>query len=470
MDENILSTLYKDAVGEPPQSIAILPVSGSSRRYYMIEGRYWLVGTIGTSREENEAFLYLSRHFADRGLPVPRVVAVSEDRMAYLQTVAGHTSLFDAISSGRETGIYSDAEKLLLKQAVELLARFQIEGARRLDWEQCYPVKEFSRRDVMWDLNYFKYCFLKPSGIEVDEARLEDEMETFAARLLDVPQEEWGFLHRDFQSRNILINARGEMSVIDFQGGRRGPVYYDFAALLWQARARVPADVKAEMTSHYFDMLSKYVTVDRESAGCHLRDYVLFRTLQVLGAYGFRGLIERKPHFIESIPAALDNVASLLPIDEYPYLSCLLGQIVDKNKKKGLTATVTSFSYKKGIPADDSGNGGGYVFDCRAIHNPGRYERYRTLTGMDAPVVEFLELDGEVLTFLEHAEALVDASVERYIKRGFTSLMVNFGCTGGQHRSVYCAQRMAEHLSEKYGIAVSLCHREQGITRKFPAR
>lgn len=470
MDENKLSTLYKEAVGEAPQNIAMLPVSGSSRRYYMIEGRCRLVGTIGTSREENESFLYLSNHFVDAGLPVPQVVAVSPDRMAYLQTVVGHTSLFDAIVAGRETGAYSDAEKLLLKQAAELLARFQIEGARGLDWEQCHPVKEFSRRDVMWDLNYFKYCFLKPSGIEVDEARLEDEMEAFATRLLDVPQSEWGFLHRDFQSRNILINARGDMSVIDFQGGRRGPVYYDIAALLWQARARIPSDVRAEMVGRYFDALSKYIPVNREEAVRHLRDYVLFRTLQVLGAYGFRGLIERKPHFIESIPAALDNVAALLPVEESPYLTELLGALVEKNKRKGLTVTVTSFSYKKGIPADDSGNGGGYVFDCRAIHNPGRYDRYKTLTGMDAPVIEFLEQDGEVLTFMGHVEALVDASVERYIKRGFTSLMVSFGCTGGQHRSVYCAQRMAEHLSEKYGIAVSLCHREQRITRKFPAR
>ena len=470
MDENKLSALYIKVVGETPRSVTQLPVSGSSRRYYMIEGRERLIGTIGTCREENESFLYLSEHFADAGLPVPRVVAVSEDRMVYLQTVVGHTSLFDAIASGRETGIYSDAEKLLIKQAVDLLARFQTVGAQGLDWQQCYPVREISRRDVMWDLNYFKYCFLKPSGVEIDEARLEDEMEAFATRLLDVPQSEWGFLHRDFQSRNIIINARGEMSVIDFQGGRRGPVYYDIAALLWQARARMPLDVKAEMAARYFDTLSRYISFDSEAAERHLRDYVLFRTLQVLGAYGFRGLVERKPHFIESIPAALDNVAALLPVDESPYLTELLGQLVEKNKKKELTVTVTSFSYKKGIPADGSGNGGGYVFDCRAIHNPGRYDRYKTLTGMDAPVIEFLEQDGEVLTFLEHVEALVDASVERYIKRGFTSLMVSFGCTGGQHRSVYCAQRMAEHLSEKYGIEVALCHREQGVTRKFPAR
>ncbi len=134
-----------------------------------------------------------------------------------------------------------------------------------------------------------------------------------------------------------------------------------------------------------------------------------------------------------------------------------------------LVVRVFSFSYKKGIPADESGNGGGYVFDCRSTHNPGRYEPYKLLTGLDQPVIDFLEQDGEILTFLEHVYALADTHVVRYIERGFTSLMFSFGCTGGQHRSVYSAQHLAEHLHEKFGVEVQLVHREQQISTCFPA-
>lgn len=266
--------------------------------------------------------------------------------------------------------------------------------------------------------------------------------------------------------------------MIDFQGGRKGPFYYDVAAFLWQAKANLPNSLRLDLIEVYRQSLAKYIDVDEEQFYGTLRHFVLFRTMQVLGAYGFRGYFEKKPHFMQSVPFAIANLRSLLdrPYNEYPYLSEVLMRLVnmkqftDELQKRALTVKVMSFAYKKGIPNDASGNGGGYVFDCRAVNNPGKYERYKPFTGLDRPVIEFLEDDGEVLTFLDHCYALVDASVTRYKERGFTNLMVSFGCTGGQHRSVYCAQKMAEHINRLHNVKVELVHREQDIEQNFSAR
>lgn len=473
MEENIIIELYEKYTGEKPSAISEIPQSGSSRRYFMLDGSMKLVGTIGTDRKENEAFVYLSDHFCNAGLPVPKVVAVSDDGMAYLQTFAGSRSLFDAIQHGRSAGVYSEEEASLLRKAVTMLPAIQITGARDLDFTRCYPVERLGRRDVMWDLNYFKYCYLKPAGIEFNEAELEDDYEVLAGDIISIPEDEWGFLIRDYQSRNILISDNGDLSLIDFQGGRRGPIYYDLVSLLWQAKARIPAELRNELIDNYFDALEVYLPgFDRTTGRHRLRLFVLFRTLQVLGAYGFRGIIQKKSHFLESIPMALSNLSELLaePFERYPYLSGLLASIAESSKKRPLTVTVTSFSYKKGIPADESGNGGGFVFDCRAVHNPGRYEQYKMLTGLDAPVIKFLEENGEINDFLTSVYSLVDASVKRYLERGFSSLCVNFGCTGGRHRSVYSAEHLAAHLNEKFGVAVNLVHREQGINRYMPSK
>ncbi len=285
------------------------------------------------------------------------------------------------------------------------------------------------------------------------------------------------FLYRDFQSRNVMIKD-GEPYFIDFQGGRKGPFYYDVASFLWQAKANLPDSLRMELVSHYIDALREYKPVDETYFKSQLRHFVLFRTLQVLGAYGFRGYFEKKPHFIQSVPFAVENLRQLLKDDfpEYPYLCEMLRnltelkQFTDERKKRQLTVKVMSFAYKKGIPEDPTGNGGGYVFDCRAVNNPGKYDRYKPYTGLDENVIRFLEEDGEITRFLEHVYALVDAHVQRYIERGFTNLSVCFGCTGGQHRSVYSAQHVAEHISRKFGVKVQLIHREQNIEQIFEAR
>ena len=383
---------------------------------------------------------------------MPRVLAVSEDEMQYVQEDLGNTLLFDYIAEGRKTGVFCESEKVMLRKTIRALARFQLKAAEDFDFNVCYPQPEFNLRSIRWDLNYFKYCFLKATGLEFQEDKLENEFERLAYILLQQKQMN-AFMYRDFQSRNVMVVAgKGNDPVpyfIDFQGGRRGPIYYDVASFLWQAKANFHDELRHELIEEYLDELSKYREVDRQEFYATLRHFVLFRTMQVLGAYGFRGYFEKKPHFLQSIPFAIENLRRLLKdaADDYPYLIEVL------------------HSFKKGIPADDSGNGGGFVFDCRAVNNPGKYERYNHYTGMDEPVIKFLEEDGEIFPFLDAAYRLVDASVKRYKDRGFTSLMVSFGCTGGQHRSVYAAEKMAEHINEKFGVDVRLIHREQNVEK-----
>ena len=467
MTEDVLQLLFAQATGVKPEEVIPLPASASNRRYFRLSGGgKTLVGTIGTSLEENRAFIYIARHLREKGLKVPAVLAVSEDGSAYLQEDLGGSVLFDLVSQGRKSGEYSADERSLLKKAIAELPRIQYLGGEGMDWSVCYPQEAFDARMVDFDLNYFKYCYLKLTGLEFNENLLQNDFEKLKADLL---QEEGNtFLYRDFQARNVIIRD-GEPWFYDFQGGRRGPVYYDLASFVWQARSRFPEDLKEELIGTYLEALKAFRPVDEADFRRKLRLFVLFRTLQVLGAYGFRGYHERKPAFIASIPFALKNLRELLPVVEYPYLDGILQELSREKEvpapEDGLTVTVYSFAYKKGLPADESGNGGGYIFDCRSIHNAGRYQEYKSFCGTDAPVVKFLEDDGEVMRFLEHVYALVDAHVERYLKRGFHNLQVSFGCTGGQHRSVYCAQHVAEHLAAKYDIKVVLRHREQGIEK-----
>lgn len=504
--------LYKQWKGAEPRDVEKIPGAGSNRQYYRLRGdnEQTVIGVIGTSRDENHAFIALSRHFRKRKLPVPEVFAVSDDELRYLQQDLGSTSLFEAIKGGRDAdGRYNQKEKQLLVKAIRALPDIQIRGARGLSWEACYPQPVFDTDSVLFDLNYFKYCFLKPTDIDFHELKLEANFRLFAKDL--TAEDIDSFLYRDFQARNIMLDKDGNPYFIDFQGGRKGPYYYDLASFLWQASAHYSNKLRMELLSEYYNTLKNYIEVPSvRHFAQRLSLFVLFRTLQVLGAYGFRGYFERKKHFLDSIPPAMQNLRELIAYNErhhsfpYPYMMELLKRMTElpqfapvakpvlvrddgykttdqniypahpqdgpatfsKYDGKGpLVVRVYSFSYRKGIPEDESGNGGGYVFDCRSTHNPGRYEPYKQLTGLDEPVIRFLEDDGEILTFLDHIYAMADAHVARYIQRGFTSLMFSFGCTGGQHRSVYSAQHLAEHIHEKYGIEVRIIHREQGITQ-----
>ena len=470
-----MKELYNRVVGVEPESVTEMPSSGSNRRYFRLAGERTLIGVVGTCKEENEAFLYMDKHFRAKGLPVPEVYACSDDRMSYVQEDLGDTLLFNAIEKGRKTSVFSDEEKRLLAKTIRLLPDIQFAGADGMDFSYCYPASEFDSRSIMWDLNYFKYCFLKATGLEFLEDKLEDDFQKMADVLLRSSSAT--FMYRDFQSRNVMIKD-GQPWFIDFQGGRKGPVYYDVASFLWQAKAKYPDTLRQELLQTYICNLRKYMPVDESYFMSQLRHFVLFRTLQVLGAYGFRGYFEKKPHFMQSVPFAIDNLRQLLQEDypEYPYLYKILKelttlkQFTNEIPKRTLEVRIISFAYKKGIPNDPSGNGGGFVFDCRAINNPGKYERYNHFTGLDEPVIQFLENDGEITQFLEHVYQIVDKSVKRYIDRGFTNLMVCFGCTGGQHRSVYSAQHLAEHLNQKYGVKVILTHREQNIEQTLNAK
>ena len=513
-----LLELYKQWRGQEPANVQQLAGSGSNRIYIRLtdsDGKS-VIGVIGTSRDEDHAFIYLTEHFTRRKLPVPRILAQSDDQLRYIQTDLGSTSLFDAIRGGREAGgRYTLKEQDLLKRTIRELPNIQIRGARELDFSNCYPQAEFDGDSVLFDLNYFKYCFLKATEIDFHELKLEADFRLFAKDLTTDPDPSVhnveSFLYRDFQARNVMLDHDGNPFFIDYQGGRKGPYYYDLASFLWQASAKYPYKLRRELVYEYYNSLKNYTEVPPVRHFVNrLSLFVLFRTLQVLGAYGFRGYFEQKKHFLESIPPAIQNLRELLASSStfhYPYLMDILKRITDlpqyqqirtvasradgykitdknpynphpqdgpatfsKYDAQGpLVVKVFSFSYTKGIPEDESGNGGGYVFDCRSTHNPGRYEPYKKLTGLDDPVIRFLEDDGEILTFLDSVYKLADNHVRRYIQRGFTSLMFCFGCTGGQHRSVYSAQHLAEHIHDKFGVEVRICHREQKINQILKA-
>ena len=470
--EEVLKQLFEKYTGQTVSEINEMNSSGSNRRYFRLRGgRISVVGVIGTNRDENNAFIALSRHFGEKGINVPKVLSVSTDGMAYIQEDLGDSVLYQEVSHGRESGEYSSYERDLLCKVVEKLPKIQFKGAEGLDFNICYPEPAFGERMILFDLNYFKYCFLKATGLDFNEVRLQDDFEKFKTDLL----EDMGdtFMYRDFQARNVMLKDDVPY-FIDFQGGRRGPIYYDVASFIWQARARYPEDLKQEMLSAYLRSVRTYLPdLDEARFRGKLRQFVLFRNLQTLGAYGFRGYFEKKPHFLASVPFAIDNLRRLLrtPFDKYPYLNEVLTKLTTMQQfyeiaeDRRLEVSIYSFAYKKGVPVDTSGNGGGYVFDCRAVNNPGKYEYYRQFNGMDKEVVKFLEDDGEILFFLDNVYRLVDVHVKRFIERKFTHLQVCFGCTGGQHRSVYCAEHLAEHLSDKFDIKISLTHRELGHGR-----
>ena len=495
-----IAQLYFEYKGFYAEKIEQLAGAGSNRCYYRCYDKQGetLIAVKGTSIEENESFIYLSSHFNALHLPIPEVLAVSNDRLCYLQTDLGSVSLFDGLKEGRKNGgKYNESEVALLEDTIKQLPLIQIKGAENLDWSRCYPQPEFDKENVMFDLNYFKYCFLKLTNVDFNEMKLQHDFYYLTDCLTQFSGNY--FMYRDFQARNVMLTEGTKPYFIDFQGGRKGPFYYDLASFLWQASAQYSDDLRAHLIEIYYQELRKWVEIGSlEKFRSDLNLFVLFRTLQVLGAYGFRGYIEEKSYFVRSIPFAINNLKALLQNEDllkpYSYLKEILEKLVslpqfDSNSianttapqcnvtasqevsnNKKLKVLVYSFSYHRGIPKDLSGNGGGYVFDCRAVHNPGRYAQYKKLTGRDIEVIQFLEDDGEITEFLTHVYGLVDMHVSRYIERGFTNLMFSFGCTGGQHRSVYSAQHIAEYINEKFGCAVQLIHREQHIEEYYDAK
>lgn len=495
-----LLDLYKTWRKQPAQKVETLAKAGSNRRYirmYASDGSS-VIGVIGPSLPENHCFVYLASHFTSKGLPFPRVYAFSEDETCYIQQDLGRHALYDELFQARSNEFsYGQRETQLLARTIRLLSHVQVEGAQGLDFNRCLEPKCFDARAAMFDLNYFKYSFLKTTDIHFNELCFEDDLQQLAKDLVGSSDENHFFLYRDFQARNVMLlpplegNSLPRPFFIDFQGGMKGPLQYDVASFLWQASARYPQWLREKLITEYIAELQTLLSgFDQEAFKQKLRLFVLFRILQVLGAYGLRGYVERKKYFLDSIPHAIQNLREQIlggVCEPYPCLDqtlkelCSLPRFTQKQPSQALNASplagksalkvrILSFSYKKGIPDDPSGHGGGYVFDCRGTHNPGKYEAYKHLTGLDVPVMRFLEDDGEILNFLDSIYKIADAHVQRYIERGFTNLQFAFGCTGGQHRSVYCAQHLAEHLHHKFGVEIELLHREQRMEKTFPRK
>jgi aminoglycoside/choline kinase family phosphotransferase len=468
--ENRLKELFTIHFGEPVQKLTPLKGDGSHRKIYRLSSAHRsAIGISSSDTRENRAFLGFSKHFREIGLPVPEIYCEDLEQGIYLEQDLGDTTLFKHLSDNRSREGLSKDTIRVYEEVVSILPRFQIAGGRSLDYRLCYPRGSFDRQSMLWDLNYFKYYFLRLGQIPFDEQALEEDFERFTDYLLAADRDY--FLYRDFQSRNVML-LEDRPFFIDFQGGRKGALQYDIASLLFDAKADLPFELRIELLQCYLDALGEIVEIDRQEFMKYYPGYVLIRIMQAMGAYGLRGFYERKAHFLQSIPYAVRNLEYLLDTIQLPVELPALWQVFRRmvassalrqfgEAELDLTVRIESFSYRNGMPGDDKGHGGGFVFDCRGLPNPGRYEKFAHLTGSDPEVIAFLEKEPPVQQFLGHVFGLIDAAVENYRSRNFTHLLVTFGCTGGQHRSVYCANRLAEHLREKYGVGIDLRHREQ---------
>ena len=474
---DVLRKLFERRFRSPAAHVQ--PVRGelgaSGRQIVRLTGdKISAIGILYDVREENLAFLDFSRHFRRHGLPVPEIYAQDLSQGAYLEEDLGDTTLFEFLSANRAGHDISASAIEAYREVVAVLPRFQVEAGRDLDYSVCYPRASFDHQSIAWDLNYFKYYFLRLAGIPFNEQALEDDFGRLTEFLLAVPRDY--FLYRDFQSRNIMLRE-GRPWFLDYQGGRKGALQYDIASLLFDSKADLPPDLRRQLLDEYLDRLSGFVDLDRVAFLRHYYAYVYVRLMQAMGAYGFRGFYEHKPHFLQSVPYALKSLRWLLQHAEVPIalptlmdaframvasekLRVLSFEAEPLSQPKTLTVRIFSFSFHRGFPSDESGNGGGFVFDARSLPNPGREERFKPLTGRDAPVIDYLSRQESVRQFLAGAAALVDASLSNYQSRGFKNLMVSFGCTGGQHRSVYLAEQLARHLRARNGVNVLLRHVE----------
>jgi aminoglycoside/choline kinase family phosphotransferase len=471
----VLKKLFEKHFRVPPTLVQPLQgeLGGSGRKIVRLSSeKLSAIGILYDVREENVAFIEFSRHFRKHGLPVPEIYAEDLKQGAYLEEDCGGATLFEFLSQNRQGADIAPQAIAAYRKVVEILPRFQVEAGRDINYKVCYPRASFDRQSIAWDLNYFKYYFLRLAGIPFNEQMLERDFSRLTKYLLSADRDY--FLYRDFQSRNVMLRD-GEPFFLDYQGGRKGALQYDIASLLYDAKADLPPELRQQLLDHYVDSLAGHIDLDRKKFLQFYYPYVYVRIMQALGAYGFRGFYERKEHFLQSVPYALKNLRWLLhnvqlPI-ALPSLTEAFKGIVASEKLQSLgtesaksdllTVRIFSFSYHKGLPQDESGNGGGFVFDARSLPNPGRDERFKALTGRDAAVIDYLNQEKSVHDFFDSAKSLVDASVSAYQKRGFKHLMISFGCTGGQHRSVYLADRLATHLGVQSSLNVEVRHREQ---------
>lgn len=468
---DVLKNLFERRFHVPVEGVQPVQgeLGGSGRKIIRLTAKgISAIGILYGVREENVAFLEFSRHFRRHGLPVPEVYAEDLDQGAYLEEDLGDTSLFELLSKSRKGTTIAPKAVEAYRKAIATLPRFQIEAAHDLNYKVCYPRESFDRQSISWDLNYFKYYFLRLAGIPFSEQALEDDFSHLTEFLLSAPRDY--FLYRDFQSRNIMLRD-GQPYFLDYQGGRKGALQYDVASLLYDAKADLPPELRLQLLDHYLDVLRGYADIKREAFLQHYYAYVYIRIMQALGAYGFRGFYERKVHFLQSVPYALKNLRWLqhnvtLPIALPTLLDAFHSMLASEKLQAlasdadNLVVRIVSFSFHRGLPKDDSGNGGGFVFDGRSLPNPGREERFKTLTGKDSAVIEYLNQQESVHQFLASVMSLLEASVSNYQQRGFKHLMVSFGCTGGQHRSVYLAEQVAKRLRGRSGIEVAVTHRE----------
>lgn len=466
--EEHLEDLFNRYFNEACTIINRLPQAGSDRVYFRLQSKTKsAIGTYGKDWKENETFIHHAKHFHLKGIAVPEVYIASEDKQYYLQQDLGDISLYSIIKS---EGITAEV-KQQLKEVLHQLAFLQIKGGEDFNFSSCYPIQQFDRGSMFWDLNSFKYYFARLARAHFSEVNLNKDFHTLCEYLLR--EKNQYFMFRDCQSRNVMLYNH-KPYFIDFQGGRKGALQYDAASLLWQAGARIPYTVREELFDEYTKEVAQFIAIDKHDFKQRYYGFVLIRMLQVLGAYGFRGLIEKRTHFIDSIIPALENVQwfmSNITLEiQLPEIYDVLNQLIHSDlfkrtindgSQKPLVVEINSFSYKRGIPEEHSGNGGGFVFDCRGLHNPGRYEAYKQLNGKDKPVIEFLETQSRVKEFLEHIWQTIDISIENYLQRDFEHLQINFGCTGGQHRSVYCAEQTARYIQEKYKVKVIVRHIER---------
>jgi aminoglycoside/choline kinase family phosphotransferase len=467
----VLKRLFEQHYGLPAEKVQSLQGAlGASGRVILrlTGGGFSAIGIFYPVKEENLAFVDFSRHFRRHGLPVPEIYAEDLKQGAYLEEDLGDTTLFEFLGENRNGDALAPSTIDAYRKVVEILPRFQVDAGRDLNYKLCYPRSAFDRQSIAWDLNYFKYYFLRLAGIPFNEQALERDFIRLTKFLLRAPRHY--FLYRDFQSRNVMLRD-GEPYFLDYQGGRKGALQYDIASLLYDGKADLPAEFRQQLLDYYLDCLAKHVKIEREAFMEHYYAYVYVRIMQALGAYGFRGFYERKIHFLQSVPYALKNLRWLahhvtLPIALPELMDAFKGMLASEelqsygSSSEGLTVRIFSFSFHGQTPIDKTGNGGGFVFDARSLPNPGREERFRALTGKDAAVIDYLNQEESVRQFHSSVQTLVDASVTKYQSRGFNSLMVSFGCTGGQHRSVYLAEQLANHLRGKSGIRIEVRHIE----------